>query len=75
MADILNLRCDAWLLPTDFRRKIEPHRLRAHPDLRAMAQASGAEKFRTGLTLAEPVRGWETESPLPVLTTVPDDGF
>lgn len=74
MADILNLRCDAWLLPTDFRLKIEPHWLRAHPELRAMAQASGAEKFRTGLTLAEPVRGWETESPLPVLTTVPDDG-
>lgn len=74
MADILNLRCDAWLLPTDSRLKIEPHWLRSHPDLGVMAQASGAEEFRAGRILAEPVRGWDPGSPLPVLTAVPNDG-
>lgn len=74
MADILNLRCDAWLLPTDSTVKIEQHWLRAHPELRSMAAASASTEFRDGSALAEPIRSWEPLSPLPIMTAVPDDG-
>jgi hypothetical protein len=74
MADILNLRCDAWLLPTDSTVKIEQHWVQAHPELRSMAAASASAEFREGNALAEPVRPWERTSPLPIMTAVPDDG-
>ncbi|MCY1675621.1 SIR2 family protein [Pseudarthrobacter sp. SL88] len=74
MADILNVRCDAWLLPTDSTVKIEKHWLRAHPELRSMAAASASAEFRDGSALAEPIRSWESVLPLPIMTAVPDDG-
>ncbi|QQQ63241.1 hypothetical protein [Paenarthrobacter ureafaciens] len=37
MADILNLRCDAWLLPTDSRVRIEDHWRDGHENLRDLA--------------------------------------
>jgi hypothetical protein len=74
MADILNLRCDAWLLPTDYRVKVEQHWLQAQPDLQARAAASASAEFRAGGVLAEPVRPWDPADPLPIMTAVPDNG-
>lgn len=74
MADILNLRCDAWLLPTDSRVKIEQHWLQGHPDLQAIAAASASAEFRAGGVLAEPIRPWDPADPLPIMTAVPDNG-
>src|SRR6476469_2013580 len=74
MADMLNLKCDAWLLPTDSTVRIEQHWLRAHPDLRGIAAASASKDFRAGTVLAEPLAPWEPANPLPVLTAVPLDG-
>ena len=74
MADILNLRCDAWLLPTDSSVRIEQHWLNAHPELRELAAASASAEFREGAALAEPIRPWDPNAPLPILTAVPDDG-
>ncbi|WP_407709143.1 SIR2 family NAD-dependent protein deacylase [Arthrobacter nitrophenolicus] len=74
LADILNLRCDAWLLPTDSSVKIESHWLRAHPDLSALAAASASDDFRNGNALAQPLHPWDAAAPLPVMTAVPEDG-
>lgn len=74
MADILNLQCDAWLLPTDSRVTVEQHWLKAHPNLRTMALASASAEFRNGRVLAEPIRPWDPAEPLPIMTAVPDDG-
>lgn len=74
MADILNLRCDAWLLPTDSSVRIEQHWLKAHPELRELAAASSSAEFREGAALAEPIRPWDPNAPLPILTAVPIDG-
>lgn len=74
MADILNLRCDAWLLPTDSSVRIEQHWLQAHPELRMLAEASASAEFRDGDALAEPVRPWDPSCPLPIMTAVPEDG-
>lgn len=74
MADILNLRCDAWLLPTDSTVTIEHHWLQAHPKLRSMAATSASAEFRDGTALAEPIRSWDPASPLPIMTAVPADG-
>lgn len=73
MADILNLRCDAWLLPTDSMITTERHWARAHPDLRTAA-ASASSEFRSDSSLAEAVHPWDPAAPLPILTAVPDDG-
>jgi hypothetical protein len=74
MADILNLRCDAWLLPTDSRVRIEEHWLAAHEDLRDVASKSASQAFREGTRLAEVIRPWDVTKPVPVLTAVPIDG-
>lgn len=71
MADILNLRCDAWLLPTDSSVRIEQHWLKTHPELRELAAASASAGFREGVALAEPIRPWDPSEPLPILTAVP----
>ncbi|MET4145478.1 SIR2 family protein [Arthrobacter sp. UYCo732] len=74
MADILNLRCDAWLLPTDASVRIEQHWLKAHPEIRKLASGSSSAEFREGVALAEPIRPWDPSEPLPILTAVPVDG-
>lgn len=74
MADILNLRCDAWLLPTDSSVRIENQWLVAHPELRKLAAMSASEDFRNGVSLAEAIRPWDNTVPLPIMTAVPDDG-
>lgn len=74
MADILNLKCDAWLLPTDTSVRIEQHWLLAHPELRKLAAASASDSFRHGVALAEPIRPWDPDTPQPIMTAVPDDG-
>jgi hypothetical protein len=74
MADMLNLKCDAWLLPTDSTVRIEQHWLRPNPDLGGIATASASKDFRAGTVLAEPLAPWEPADPLPVLTAVPLDG-
>lgn len=74
MADILNLKCDAWLLPTDSRVRIEHHWLIAHPELQKLAATSASADFRDGVSLAEPIRHWDPDAPLPIMTAVPDDG-
>lgn len=75
MADILNLRCDAWLLPTDSNVRIERHWLSAHPELRKLAAASASDSFRDGAILAEPILPWDQNTPQPVMTAVPDDAY
>ncbi|WP_347110159.1 SIR2 family protein [Paenarthrobacter sp. S56] len=74
MADILNLRCDAWLLPTDSSLRIEEHWMPADSRLRELAHESASRDFRQGTTLAEAIRPWDKSKPLPVLTAVPIDG-
>jgi hypothetical protein len=74
MADILNLKCDAWLLPTDSRVRIEHHWLVAHPELRKLAVTSASADFREGVSLAEPIQHWDPSAPLPIMTAVPDGG-
>jgi len=75
MADILNLRCDAWLLPTDSSVRIENHWLCAsEEDLRTLANKSVSADFRQGTSLAEVIRPWDESKPVPVLTAVPSDG-
>ncbi|WP_426006350.1 SIR2 family NAD-dependent protein deacylase [Paenarthrobacter sp. NyZ202] len=74
MADILNLRCDAWLLPTDSHVRIENHWLAADKNLREFAAKSASSKFRQGTSLAEVIRPWDESKPRPVLTAVPLDG-
>jgi hypothetical protein len=74
MADLLNLRSDAWLLPTDSTVRIESHWLQAHPNLRSLAAASASAEFRDGTALAEPIRPWESSAPLPIMAAVPEDG-
>lgn len=74
MADILNLRCDAWLLPTDSSVRIEGHWLQAHPNLRGLAAMSASAEFRDGNALAEPMRQWDSSAPLPIMVAVPEDG-
>lgn len=74
MADILTLRCDAWLLPTDSSVRIEQHWLQAHPDLRTTAATSASAEFRNGSALAEAIHPWDPAAPLPIMTAVPDDG-
>lgn len=74
MADILNLRSDAWLLPTDAGVRIESHWLAAHKGLRDLASKSASQAFRDGTRLAEAVRPWDTSKPAPILTAVPIDG-
>ncbi|MEV5053675.1 SIR2 family protein [Arthrobacter sp. LAR12-1-1.1] len=73
MADILNLRCDAWLLPTDASVRIEHHWLVAHPELRKLAATSASADFRDGVSLAEAIRPWDNNVPLPIMTAVPED--
>lgn len=75
MADILNLKCDAWLLPTDSGVRIEGHWLQAHPQLRKLAATSASRDFRDGVVIAETIKGWDdADAPLPVMTAVPADG-
>lgn len=74
MADILNLKCDAWLLPTDSSLHIESHWLSAHPELRRLAANSASVSFLDGEVLAEPIHPWGPDAPLPVMTAVPTDG-
>lgn len=75
MANILNLRCDAWLLPTDSSVRIESHWLDgSKDDLRMLASESASAEFRRGTSLAEVIRPWDLSEPVPVLTAVPDDG-
>ncbi|MBU8866622.1 SIR2 family protein [Paenarthrobacter aromaticivorans] len=71
MADILNLECDAWLLPTDSFLSIRRHWLSAHRDLQKLANASCGNDFRAGRVLAQAIRNWDQQSPQPVLTAVP----
>ncbi|MGO4590339.1 SIR2 family protein [Paenarthrobacter sp. 2TAF44] len=77
MADILNLECDAWLLPTDSYVSIRSYWLSAHDergiDLQQLAKESCGRDFRTGRRFAQAVEKWDHQSPLPILTAVPDD--
>lgn len=53
-ANILNLRCDAWMLLTDSRFRIEDHWLDGSDDmLRTLAAESVTAQFRRGTSLAE----------------------
>ena len=51
MADILNLRCDAWLLPTDSRVRIEDPWRDAHENLRDLAAEGWLETGCAALVL------------------------
>ncbi|VXC05953.1 SIR2-like domain-containing protein [Arthrobacter sp. 9V] len=73
MADILNLECDAWLLPTDSFLTISRHWLGAHEDLQQLAAASCGVDFRAGRLFAQAMKDWDQTSPLPVLTAVPNN--
>lgn len=53
MADILNLTCGAWLLPTDSLVRIEHEWHVAHPELRKLAATSAPAEFRDGVSLAD----------------------
>ncbi|MEQ4565259.1 SIR2 family protein [Paenarthrobacter sp. CAP02] len=74
MADILNLKCDAWLLPTDSHLTIEDHWMAADKRLRELAAKSASSEFRQGTSLAEVIRPWDESKPMPILTAVPIDG-
>ncbi|NQD88000.1 SIR2 family protein [Paenarthrobacter sp. CM16] len=75
MADILNLECDAWLLPTDSSVSIRPHWQDVYKDLVQLAEASCGEEFRTGQLFAQAIENWHASVPKPVLTAVPNDNL
>lgn len=74
MGNLLNLRCDAWLAPTDQRLDITPGWANVTPGLRAVLDTSADEAFRTGKTYALPANIWPRDEPLPVFTSVPVEG-
>lgn len=75
MGDLLHLKCDAWLLPTNVRGGLTKSWLKAHTEIQSLAHASVDSAFREGAKLAAPISAWPPSEPLPILTSVPPDNL
>lgn len=74
MGNLLNVRCDAWLLPTDSSLTFNPYWTTAMPHLVELVAAQDMSSVEAGMQLAVALDDWPVEDPLPVLTTVPLHG-
>lgn len=74
MGNILHLRCDAWLAPTDEELNIEPGWTAALPGLSDAVNLSAGPSFRQGKSFAAAALNWPETDPLPVFTSVPVKG-
>lgn len=74
MGNILNFRCDAWLLPTDRSYSVGEHWTDTVPGLADAVMAARSPEFAAGTLLAQPLESWLAGEPLPVLTAVPFQG-
>lgn len=75
MGDLLKLKCDAWLLPTNTRGGLRKSWLDAHPRMQSLADDSVDDAFRKGNKIAVPISVWPASEPLPILTSVPRDNL
>lgn len=74
MGNIFNLRCDAWLAPTDEELNIEPAWTDGVVGLAESAHLSADPSFREGTRFATAALNWPEQEPLPVFTSVPVHG-
>ncbi len=74
MGNILHLRCDAWLAPTDEELNIETGWTAALAGLSDAVHLSAGPSFRQGKSFAAAALNWPETDPLPVFTSVPVKG-
>lgn len=74
MGNILHLRCDAWLAPTDEELNMEPGWTAAVAGLSDAVNLSASPSFRQGKSFAAAALDWPETEPLPVFTSVPVEG-
>lgn len=74
MGDLLNFKCNAWLLPTDARLQINAIWTDALPELLSPIAATNPGPFAREEAVAVPLSKWPVDEPLPVLTAVPLKG-
>lgn len=74
MGNVLHLRCDAWLAPTDENLNFDPCWTDCVPGLSGAASVSAGPSFRDGTSFAVAAVDWPEHEPLPVFTSVPIRG-
>lgn len=74
MGNLLNFKCDAWLLPTDARLGFNPIWTKSLPGLLGVVAAQDTTGFRAEKELAVALTEWPAAEPLPILTAVPLSG-
>jgi hypothetical protein len=74
MGDITHLQCDAWMLPSDSEYNLA-HHWTGVEGLSAAVRQSHQDGYSAGRELAVPLKKWDVDSPLPILTAVPLHGF
>lgn len=74
MGNLLNFKCDAWLLPTDAQLNVNTNWTEALPELKSPIAATDPAPFAREDELAVPLSKWPRREPLPVLTAVPLKG-
>lgn len=74
MGNLLNFKCDAWLLPTDARLGFNPIWTKSLPGLLGVVAAQETTGFRAERDMAIALTEWPAAEPLPILTAVPLSG-
>lgn len=72
--NLLNLKCDAWLLPTDRQARPGKKWHAALPRLKTVLRAHNLEPLRSEASFAVALTDWDLSEPMPVLTTIPFKG-
>lgn len=71
MGNLLNFKCDAWLLPTDALLNLNPIWTGALDNLRSTVESQDTTAIEAEDELAIALGDWPDTEPLPVLTAVP----
>ena len=71
MGNLLNFKCDAWLLPTDALLNLNPIWTGTLKNLRRIVASQDTTAFEAEDELAIALGDWPDTEPLPVLTAVP----
>lgn len=74
MGNLLNFKCDAWLLPTDARVYFNPVWLDALPALAEVIGRTDTSALKLEKTFSCALTSWDAQEPMPVLTAVPLGG-
>jgi hypothetical protein len=74
MGDITHLQCDAWMLPSDSEYNLA-HHWTGVDGLSAAVKQTRQDDYSAGREFAIPLKKWDVDSPLPILTAVPLHGF